>query len=194
MNHHNLSSISFEVALTEDHFMQILSLQKQNHYTEVSSEQQIREGFVFVEHSMEILQLMAVETPQIIALHNNLVIGYTLGMTLSMKEYLPCLVPFFTELGKILYKGKTLTDYQLIVGGQVCVNKEFRRMGLLGILYNEAKKKVQDTYDICVTEVSNRNIASLNAHLKAGFEVVHTYSDEKEFWSILAWDFGKGEN
>ena len=186
--------IVLEAASTEQHFNQILSLQKKNHYTEISAEQQSQNGFVFVQHTIEILQTMAVAAPQIIALHNDQVVGYTLAMTPSMKDKLPCLVPMFVQFEQVKYKGRALNDYRYIVGGQICVSKEFRGIGLSSMLYNETKKRAQDTCELCVTEVSRRNVASLKAHLKVGFEVAHTYEDGKEVWDILVWDFRKEKN
>jgi len=188
------TSIIFEAASTEQHFNQILSLQKKNHYTEISAEQQSQEGFVFVQHTLKILQAMASEAPQIIALSNDQVVGYTLAMTPSMKDKIPCLLPMFAQFEQIKYKGKALSDYSYIVGGQICVSKEFRGIGLSSLLYSETKKRTQDTCELCITEVSRRNVASLKAHLKAGFEVVNTYNDGKEVWDVLVWDFRKEKN
>lgn len=187
------SPIVFEAASTEQHFNQILALQKKNHYTEISAEQQSQDGFVFTQHTLELLQTMASVAPQIIALHDDQVVGYTLAMTPSMKNKIPCLTPMFEQFEQVKYKGKALSEYRYIVGGQICVSKEFRGIGLSSMLYNETKKRAQDTCELLITEVSRRNVASLKAHLKAGFEVAHTY-DGEEVWDIVVWDFRTEKN
>jgi len=123
--------IVFEVASTEQHFEQILQLQKQNLFSTISEEQQAQQGFVFAEHTMSLLKMMAAHLPQVIVVSNGKVIGYNLAMPVSMKNEMPSLVPMFTEFERSKYKGRLLTAYHFMVGGQVCVDKDFRRQGLL---------------------------------------------------------------
>lgn len=183
--------ISFIPATTTAHFEQIIELQKQNLYSAISTEQQAQEGFVFAEHTVSLLQLMAAEVPQIIALHNNKIIGYNLAMTAAMEKELHSLEPMFLEFTKSNYQGKPLTNYRFFVGGQVCVDKNYRGLGLLSKLYRETANAVSPDYQLCVTEVSVRNEKSLKAHQKMGFEVISTYHDGKELWNVIAWDIRK---
>ena len=181
--------ITFEVASTDDHFEQILQLQKQNHYTSVSAEQQENEGFVFAEHTLPLLKQMAANAPQIIALSGGRLAGYNLAMTSSMGSVLPSLVPMFREFEKWNYRGKPLMDYQFIVGGQVCVHKDFRGRGMIRSLYEQMRDKVGDGYQLCVTEISTRNVMSLKAHQRFGFEVLGVYNDGLEDWNLVVWKF-----
>jgi GNAT superfamily N-acetyltransferase len=182
--------IVFEVASTEQHFEQILQLQKQNLRNALSEEHQAKQGFVFAEHTLPLLKMMAAHLPQVIAVKNGKLIGYNLAMPVSMKNEMPSLVPMFTEFERIKYKGKRLTGYRFIVGGQVCVDKDFRGQGLLSRLYHETRNRLSSDYQLCVTEVSARNITALQAHQKMGFEVVSTYHDGQELWKVVVWDFG----
>jgi GNAT superfamily N-acetyltransferase len=179
--------ITFQPATLDEHFEQIIALQKQNLYTSLSTEKQSKQGFVFAEHTIELLKLMASHLPQIIALADGKVVGYTLAMASTMKNDLPSLAPMFAEFEKCFYKGISLTNYQFAVGGQVCVDENFRGLGLLNKLYTAAKEHLPDGYQLVVTEVSRRNTISLKAHQKMGFEVIHTYNGE-ELWDVIAWD------
>jgi GNAT superfamily N-acetyltransferase len=180
--------ITFKVASTEQHFAQILHLQKQNLLSAISAEQQAQQGFVFAEHTLPLLHMMAAHLPQVIAVSNGKVVGYNLAMPVAMKHAMPSLVPMFTEFERSTYKGRLLTTYHFIVGGQVCVEKEFRGQGLLRRLYHETRNRLPPGYQLCVTEVSARNRISLQAHQKMGFEVVHTYADGQELWKVVVWD------
>ena len=44
-------------------------------------------------------------------------------------------------------------------------------------------------FDFCLTEVSTRNLRSMQAHEKVGFRIIHTFKDENEEWNILLWDW-----
>ncbi len=191
MNNDLLSAITFQPATTIEHFDQIIALQNQNLYKSLSPEEQDQQGFVFAEHTVELLQLMAVEIPQVIALCNDKVVGYNLAMTASMETDLPSLEPMFREFHKTIYKGKLLTDYKFFVGGQVCVDRDFRGLGLLNKLYNSTARMVDDTYELCVTEISLRNINSLKVHQKMGFEIAGTHTDEFGEWYVVVWDIRK---
>jgi len=180
--------IVFEVASAEEHFDQILRLQKQNLFSAISEEQQARQGFVFAQHTVPLLKMMAAHLPQVIAVSNGKVVGYNLAMSLSMKNEMPSLAPMFAEFERSQYNGKPLSAYSFMVGGQVCVDEGFRGQGLLSRLYHETRNRLPSGYRLCVTEVSVRNDISLRAHLKMGFEVVSTYHDGKELWKVVVWD------
>jgi GNAT superfamily N-acetyltransferase len=186
--------IVFDIASTEQHFQQILQLQKQNLFSVISEEEQAQQGFVFAEHTEPLLKMMASQLPQVIAISNSKVVGYNLALPLSMKYEIPSLIPMFAAFERSEYKGKPLSSYKYVIGGQVCVDKDFRGQGLLSKLYNETRKRVIPEHQFCVTEVSERNVVSLKAHLKMGFEVINTYHDEKEPWQILLWDYETAKN
>lgn len=183
--------IIFDIASSNEHFEQILQLQKKNLLSAISEQQQAQQGFVFAEHTSPLLKRMASHLPQVIALSNGKVIGYNLAMPVSMKNEIPSLVPMFHHFEQCEFKGKRLYDYRFIVGGQVCVDQAFRGHGLLSRLYNETRKRVLPHYDLCATEVSARNSRGLEAHQKMGFEVVSTYHDGVELWKVVVWDFNK---
>lgn len=180
--------IIFDVASTDQHFEQILQLQRENLFTGLSTERQAQQGFVFAEHDMPLLKRFATELPQVIALSNDKVVGYNLGMPVSMRNEIASLVPMFDEFDRCEYKGKPLASYRYMVGGQVCVHKDFRGHGLLSKLYHETKNRLPSGYQLCVTEVAARNTRAIHAHQKMGFEVVSTYHDGKELWKIVVWD------
>jgi GNAT superfamily N-acetyltransferase len=189
-----LSAITFRAATTTEHFEQIISLQNQNLYKLLTAEQQDKQGFVFAEHTVEVLQEMASQIPQVIALYQNKVIGYNLGMTAAMEKQLPSLEPMFREFHKSMYRGKVLTSYRFFVGGQVCVDKDFRGLGLLSKLYNATAGLVANDYELCITEIAVRNANSLKIHQKMGFEIAGTHRDEFGDWYVVVWDIGKTQN
>lgn len=192
MNKESISeAIVLEVATTDLHFNQILALQQENLYSAISAAQQQQQGFVFAEHNLALLKKMAGYLPQVIATCNNRVIGYNLAMHVSLRNELSSLVPMFNEFECCHYRGELLGSYNYMVGGQVCVHQDFRGLGLLNRLYQETKSKVGHLYQLCVTEISTRNINSLKVHQRMGFEVIGTYRDEKELWNVVVWNLGE---
>lgn len=188
MNNALTKKISYRAAQTDQDLEQILSLQKQNHYTAISPETLDKEGFVYAEHTPELLKTMAAYSPQIIAVSDGKVIGYTLSMTPDMKDHISSLTPMFEQFDQCIYKGKPLRHHPFVVGGQVCVAEGFRGMGVFAGLYHTLAHQVQDRCNLCVTEIARRNPRSLRAHQKIGFEIINTYPAQGETWDIVAWD------
>ena len=130
------------------------------------------------------------ELPSVIAVSENKIVGYTLSMTRSFREDIPILIPMFEMIDTLQYQGKELSKVNYLIGGQICIDKDFRGKGLFRKLYNFAKKSFQKQYPLMLTEVSDRNPRSAHAHLKCGFENIHQYRiNPHEEWSILAWNW-----
>lgn len=180
--------IEFKKAATPTQFQQILDLQHKNHRVNVDEKQQGEQGFVFASHNLEKLEIMSNLIPQVVAMNGDTIAGYNLSMTAEMKDLLPELSGMFRQFGQLQYRQKRLSAYNYIVGGQVCVAKEYRGLGLLRKLYLASRDFAGPDYHVCVTEISVRNKVSLKAHEKMGFEIIGTYKDEFEEWNIVAWN------
>jgi len=154
----------------------ILSLQKKNITAAISLEEMSSQGFVTVEHSLAQLEKMQALTPQIIAVKEQELVGYALVMPRALKNIIPVLVPMFDLLDTLSYKGQAVKDLSYYVMGQVCVAKEYRG---------------QEQYNYCITEVSTRNLRSMQAHFAIGFELLHRFTDAQDEWNIVLWDWTK---
>lgn len=179
------------IASTDQHLEEILALQRRYHTRALSAEVQSVEGFVFAEHTLPLLRRMAAQSPQAIALSEGHVVGYCLSLPFSLRAEVPALVPMFEQFRRCVYRGKPLLDYRLVVGGQVCVDREHRGQGLLARLYEQIRVSVGQDRDLCVTEIATRNVVSVRAHERMGFEVISNYSDAGEDWVIVAWDLSR---
>lgn len=184
-------SIRFTPARTAAQFSQMLQLQRDNLSSTLSADVQAREGFVFVEHTLPLLQAMAAQLPQVVALHGERVVGYSLAMNEAMKADIPSLAPMFDELRRCEYRGRPLADWPFMAGGQVCVDRAYRGRGLIGQLYRATRDHLPPGYRLCVTEVATRNEVSLRAHARIGFETVSSYHDGREHWQVVVWNMAE---
>jgi GNAT superfamily N-acetyltransferase len=180
--------IELDVASSDEHFEQILDLQRRYHASALSRDAQEREGFVFAEHSLPLLRRMSAELPQAIAISNGAVVGYCLALPLSLRDELPSLAPMFDQFSRCAFRGEPLSRFRCFVGGQVCVDRAFRGRGLLARLYRQVGRSASRSYELCVTEIAVRNRVSVRAHERMGFEAIATYSDASEAWVIAAWN------
>lgn len=167
----------------------ILDLQKANIPSNISAEVLAQQGFVTVQHSIQLLTEMNAAAPQVIAKEGNKLAGYALVMLISFQNMVPVLVPMFQKLKTLHYKGKPLSQFKYYVIGQVCVAEAYRGRGIFEGLYKKHKELYAGHYDFCVTEVATRNPRSVRAHQKIGFETIHAFTDTTDTWEIIAWDW-----
>lgn len=184
----SMAIINTSIASTDQHLEQILELQRRNHLKALPVEVQSTEGFVYAEHTLPLLRKMAALSPQAIALSQGRVVGYCLSLPESLKGEVASLVPMFEQFGRCAHRGRALGSYRLLVGGQVCVDRDHRGKGILSRLYRQLRESAGSAYELCVTEIATRNQVSLRAHERMGFEVISRYADAGEDWAVVAWD------
>lgn len=73
--------------------------------------------------------------------------------------------------------------------GQLCVAKEFRGLGIAQQLYIHFKKAYKNRYAFAITDVDQKNNASLAMHLKVGFKALSTLNYGKSKWDVVVWDW-----
>jgi len=181
--------ITVQFAETQQDLEQILTLQKSNHVSGLSSAQKVANGFVTVQHDLELLTKMNEAAPQIIAKSKDEVVAYALVMPKAFSALIPTLVPMFDSFKQLSYKGKSLEAYTYYVMGQICIDENYRGQGLFEKLYAKHKETHSSTFDLCLTEVSTSNQRSMKAHERVGFKILHTFQDETDEWNILVWDW-----
>jgi hypothetical protein len=167
----------------------ILVLQCKNLAQNIAEEEKKEQGFVMVSHDLKDLQLFSKHAPQLILKKDEKVIGYLLAMSKTLRETVPMLKPMFEQIDQIRYQGKSLNDSNYLIVGQVCVGKEFRGLGLIDKMFAEYRKLFKEEYDYAITEIVTSNSRSVRAHLRIGFEIIHTFQDDFQEWNIVLWDW-----
>ena len=181
--------IEIKEAILKEELVEILALQEKNHREVLVVEKGLENGFLSVRHNLNLLEQMNNKAPQVIGKVNNKVIAFALVMLESFKDSVPALIPMFETLGEVSYKGKKITLYNYYVMGQICVDESYRSMGVFDRLYEKHKEVYSKRFDICVTEISSKNLRSMAAHKRVGFEVVYTFKDQTDEWNIVVWDW-----
>ena len=169
---------------------QLLALQAANLGTHLSPEEAKEQGFLTVQHHIELLEKMRALEPQVVIKEEGQIVAYVLAMPRSMRNDIPILIPFFDQLDLIQFQGLPLKDTSYILNGQVCVDKSHRGKGTFDLLFQGMKSYLSDRYNYVVTEIAQRNTRSLRAHSRVGFQTIDTYtSPEGEDWAVVLWDW-----
>ncbi|MDY0903688.1 GNAT family N-acetyltransferase [Pedobacter sp. CFBP9032] len=168
----------------------IISLQKQNLKSDLSTEEIKEQGFVTVSHTLDDLEKMHLHEKNIIAKDSDNIIAYVLGMTEQSKNDIPRLVEMYESFDHIQYKGKSVADYNYIVVGQVCVDKNYRGQGLFDSCYEAYQDHFKEKFDFAITEIASINLRSMRAHERIGFKTIYTYTDHTNTeWNVVVWDW-----
>jgi len=185
--------VSYTTATSKNDLEGILSLQKIN-LAQSLTESEIRsQGFVTVDHSYEQLAKLNDHEKHIVAKDNGKVIGYLLAMTKPSRFDIPVLLPMFELFDTISYNNRKISDYNYLVVGQVCIDKDYRGQGILDDCYAVYREHCGNKYDIAITEIAATNLRSLKAHKRIGFKEINTYvSPDKTEWSVVLWDWESG--
>ncbi len=173
-------TITYGQVTSEDELEQILALQQKNLPQFLSLEEKEREGFVTVCHSFEILQRMNMVCPHIIAKSKDAVVGYALCMDPQFADDIDVLKPMFVEIDALFSNNETY-----LAMGQICIDKDYRKMGIFRKLYETMSTTVYPTYSLIITEVDALNTRSLNAHYAIGFKELKSYSSGGQDWKLI---------
>jgi GNAT superfamily N-acetyltransferase len=187
-----MTIIRYDTVSGEREVEEILELQARNHVSAVSSETMRDQGFVTVRYEPAVLADMSRRYPQVIARAGDALAGYCLVLPQSFRRDVPILAPMFALLDGLSWRGRPLRDDpRWFVMGQVCVAEAYRGQGVFDGLYEKLREVCRPDFDFVVTEVAARNVRSLRAHRRVGFQTLHTYDDPTtgEQWEVIVWDW-----
>jgi hypothetical protein len=182
--------ITYTTSKSDKELNGILELQKGNLPQSLTESEMNSQGFVTVSHSLEDLKKLNEYENHLIIKDGERVIGYLLAMTKRSRNDIPVLIPMFELFDSISYKVKLISTYNYLVVGQVCIDKDYRGLGLLDNAYAAYKAYFKDKYDFALTEISTNNARSINAHKRIGFFELHRFVETKNTeWSVVIWDW-----
>ncbi|WP_353777186.1 GNAT family N-acetyltransferase [Winogradskyella sp. 3972H.M.0a.05] len=180
----SVPEITYSRASSNEELEQILKIQKRNLPQHISLSEKEQEGYVTVHHTLEALKKMNDACPHIIAKHNDDVVGYALCTLTEFIEDVPILKPLFRHL-KIVLKSKNLTHLKYLIMGQVCIDKDYRRLGIFRSLYQHMASELKGEFDAIITEVNSKNVRSSGAHKAVGFQLLDIRHAKGEDWEQI---------
>ncbi|MDC1162265.1 GNAT family N-acetyltransferase [Tenacibaculum sp.] len=178
--------IVFKRTSNNQELAQIIDLQKQNLPVNLSDIEKKEQGFLTVQHNIDILTKMHLKHPHTIATHENKVIGYALSMSSTFRYDIQILKPMFIEIDNSLKSNE-----KFIIMGQICIDKNYRGKGIFRGLYNKMKDSFSHNYQSIITEIDSLNIRSLKAHKAIGFKNLTTYKSKEQLWEIVFMNINK---
>lgn len=183
--------IRYTVSLTEQHFSQILKLQQANLPKNVDEEEKKKEGFVTLEHDLELLKKLNTPFAHVIAMDGDKVVGYTLITVKEHVAFIPLLQPTLEELKGVTFDNINLHQSKFFIMGQVCIDKLYRGQNIFRGLYDSLSNRMSTDFDFIITEIATHNYRSMCAHKKIGFQVIKQHKDDLGEWAMVVLDIRK---
>tara|TARA_R110000868_G_scaffold92579_2_gene256887 strand:+ start:8776 stop:9309 length:534 start_codon:yes stop_codon:yes gene_type:complete len=172
--------VVFKSCTQDSELQQILSLQQKNLITNIATGEKVKEGFVTVSHTLELLREMNAACPHILAKDHEKVVGYALCMHPRFGNDIEVLKPMFKVIATVMPNSESY-----MVMGQICIDKEYRRQGIFRRLYQTMRNTIQPDFKSIITEVDATNLRSLEAHYAVGFKDLKTYSAGGQDWKLI---------
>lgn len=171
----------------------IRALQSANLRKHVSDTEASDQGFLIAEYSVEFLRQMHACHPSIIALDGDQLAGYALAASRKVRSGHPLLDDLCKQIDGLSYRHRRLGDSNYVVVGQLCVAKPYRGKGLVQRMYHMFRESLQTEYEYCITDIARANARSLQAHLRTGFQVIHSIHFEELEWDVVLWDWTEAQ-
>lgn len=170
----------------------ILKLQAANYMANMSEDER-KEGFLSAEFTPEQVSEMAQDLGIMTAFENQVLAGYLCAFRNDFNHGSPVLAKMFESYDRAQFDGKVLSSYETYVYGPVCIDRDYRRRGLLRGLYEAQKRDLAGRFDIGVAFVSRSNPHSLDAHVRGlGMTEVGHFEVKDNTYVILAFRVPRG--
>jgi predicted GNAT superfamily acetyltransferase len=141
----------------------ILRLQSENFIANLSAAER-EEGFLSAEFSREQVAKLAEDLGTTIAAVDGEVVAFLCAFRNDFNHGSPVIAKMLDTYHLVKFDGKPLNSYNSYIYGPVCIDRAYRRRGLLRGLYEAQKQDLAGQFDVGVAFVSRSNPHSLNAH------------------------------
>jgi hypothetical protein len=142
----------------------ILRLQSANFIGNLSPEER-QEGFLSAEFTSRQVAEMAEDLGTTIASVDGALVAFLCAFRNEFDHGSPVVAKMLESYDRAEFAGKSLGSYQSYIYGPVCIDRAYRRRGLLRGLYEAQKRELAGRFEVGVAFVSRTNPHSLKAHV-----------------------------
>lgn len=153
---------------TYDHIDQIRQLNSKYLISHLTDAQR-QNGFIRIEYDQDDLQEIIANKEIVIATNGEKVIGYYLIGRKSGKAALD----YQKNKANSLFDTLGISFAKIGYGCQVCIDQEYRELGLSKLMLNKLLENVFQKYDYLLSTISSENIVSLQNSTAIGWKPIN---------------------
>jgi len=176
--------MNYRRALAED-LAGVASLQNDNLMTHLEPDK-LTDGFLSGSFTEEQFSRMNDDLCVVVCLDADRVVGFLCTSTTDYNRQFGLPAAMIARYPHATYGGRPLSAFTSFVAGPVCVDKQYRGMGIFEGLYRALVGLLPVKYEVVVTFVSVDNPRSIHAHEKVGLKKVDHFEFSGREFVILA--------
>lgn len=159
----------------------VVALQNRNLVSNLTDDEK-KDGFLSGAFTVEQFAEMNQDVGILVGVEEETVIGFICIGSVEFNLPYPLPKALVEEFSRIQFDRRTLSSYECVIAGPVCVAKEKRGTGLFDFMYGQVYKILPAHINLITTLVSKGNPRSIRAHEKVGMQTVGDFHyQEREF-------------
>lgn len=158
-----MTDVEYRQARRED-YPAIVRLNETNFIGNLAEEER-GDGFLSAVFTLEQTAAMAEDLGTTVAVVDGALAGFLCAFRKDFPHGSPVVAKMIESYERLRFEGTPLSQFSSYVYGPVCIERAFRRKGLLRGLYEVQKKELAGRFEIGVALVSRDNPHSLDAHV-----------------------------
>lgn len=123
------------------------------------------DGFLSAIFTLEQTAAMAEDLGTTIAIVDGVLAGFLCAFRNDFDHGSPVVAKMIESYDHVIFDGKLLSSYNTYAYGPVCIDRVFRREGLLRGLYEAQKKQLAGRFEVGVALIARSNPHSMQAHV-----------------------------
>jgi ribosomal protein S18 acetylase RimI-like enzyme len=155
--------VQYRRATAKD-YPDIVLLNAANFITNLAEEER-RDGFLSAIFTEKQVAAMAGELGIMVAVVADKLAGFLCAFGNDFDHGSPVVAKMIASYERMWFEGKSLSSYHSYVYGPVCIDRAFRRKGLLRGLYEAQIQDLAGQFEIGVALISRSNPHSFDAHV-----------------------------
>ncbi len=165
---------------------QVIAIQNESLLGKVS-EADLKDGFVQGEFTAAAFRNFDRDVAVMVAEEGGKIAGYLCTSHLELHQGKELLKVLAKRTESIMFEGKPLSQYKLVITGPICIAKAERGKGIFEQLYNSFFASEGKTFEVSICFVDDANPRSLAAHInKLGMRVVDEFEFGGRKYNLLA--------
>lgn len=158
-----ITSIEYRRALACD-YEAIVQLNSANYIANLSEDER-KDGFLSAVFTLEQTAAMAEDLGTTVAIVDRVLAGFLCAFRNDFDHGSPVVAKMIESHNRVRFEGKLLSGYNTYAYGPVCIDRDYRRKGLLRGLYQAQKQELAGRFEVGVALIARNNPHSVQAHV-----------------------------
>jgi predicted GNAT superfamily acetyltransferase len=158
-----MSDIEYRRALPQD-YPAIVLLNSVNFIANLSEDER-HDGFLSALFTLDQTAAMAEDLGTTVAVVDGVLAGFLCAFRNDFDHGSPVVAKMIESYDRLRFEGKLLSSYNTYAYGPVCIDRGYRRKGLLNGLYQAQKHELAGRFEVGVALIARANPHSLQAHV-----------------------------